>query len=147
MGIEKKSDKTDKQHARRQLLRLALILAVTFVLISLVSLWKYGNASWRDIGVMIAIIVIPIAFAMFPKIRHQIMNIIGEKRSIQRPSYRLILPIPFVLPFVFYLLTSGVEKSIPPALHCSGPARLWPFGFLSAWPRCRGLSRRYRGAG
>jgi len=101
------------------MLRLALILAVTFVLITLVSLWKHGGISWRDIGVIVAIIVIPIVLAVFPALRQQMMSIIGERRSIQRPSYRLIIPIPFVIPFVFYLLTSGVEKSIPPALQWS----------------------------
>jgi len=119
MGTEKKLGETKKRRAKNDMLRLALILAVTFVLISLFSLWKYGNASWQDIGVMATIIAIPIALAGFPAVRQQMMSIIGEKRSIQRPSYRLIIPIPFVIPFVFYLLTQGVEKSIPPALQWS----------------------------
>lgn len=119
MGIQKKSDKTKKSRNSFDMRRLALILAVTFVLISLISLWKYGTANWRDLGVMTAIIVIPIVLAIFPTLRLQMMSIIGEKRPIQRPSYRLIAPIPFVVPFVFYLLTQGVEKSIPPALQWS----------------------------
>jgi len=53
------------------------------------------------------------------KFTQQLMSVIGERRSIRRPSYRLIIPIPLVIPFVFYLLLSGVQKSVPPALQWS----------------------------
>lgn len=119
MGTQKKPDKIEKRRNSFNLYQLALIVALAFLLISLYSLWKYGSASWIDIGVMIAIIAIPIVFARFPALKKQMLSIIGEKRPIQRWSFRLILPIPFILPFVFFLLLSGVDKSVPPALQWS----------------------------
>lgn len=116
---KKNSDQRKKRGTRRYLLWLVLALVITFALIAVINWWRYGTIDWRNIGVMIAIVLFFVVMAVFPEFTGQLMSVIGERRSIRRPSYRLIIPIPFVIPFVFYLLLSGVQKSVPPTLQWS----------------------------
>lgn len=119
MRTQKNLYQRKKRGTRDYLPWVVLALVITFPLIVIFSWWRYDTINWPTIGIMLAIVAFFMVLVVFPKFRQQLMSIIGEKRSIQRPSYRLIVPIAFVIPFVLYLLLSGVQKSVPPTLQWS----------------------------
>lgn len=130
MRPQKNPDQRKKRGTRGYLQRVVLALAITFALIAVVSWLRYGTIDWQPIAIMLTIVLIFIILAVFPKFTWQLLGVIGERRSIQRPSYRLSIPIPFVVPFVFYLLLSGVQKSVPPTLQ---------WGIIAVAPTLGGL--------
>jgi hypothetical protein len=80
-------------------------------------------STWAPVlNVLIPLIIVPIMLWKIPKLRKRIWEIIGEGKS-SRPSWyrqsRFVFPFFFSIPFVFYVLSSGVTESVPPVIQFS----------------------------
>jgi hypothetical protein len=120
MQRQKSVARRNREWTKANWFRFLFTLAVTFGLIVAISWWRFHTVNWRDVGVMLALVAITALIALFPTFRNELRGIIGERRRpVQLPRYRLFLPMPFAVPFVFYLLLSDTSKSVPAALQFS----------------------------
>ena len=119
MGPKKNPDQRKKHGTRYYWLWFLFAITITFAIITVIFWWIDDHIDWQNVSVMLAIVLFVTILVVFPKFTRQLMSVAGERHSIQRPSFRLILPIPFVIPFVFYLLLSGAQQSVPPILQWS----------------------------
>ncbi len=102
---------------------LSLVLVLAFVL-TIIFKWQtfedaFGNTLALTLLVLVAIFLILLWW--FPKFRKWIRDTIGEKPPIQqqRRWYQFFLPALFAIPFVFYVLLSGIKESVPSVVEFS----------------------------
>ena len=82
-----------------------------------VWVWKgYIKTDWVSFNFILWITVIFALIYKIPKLKNFLISIIGEKNSTKYKPYRIIFPLIFMIPLVFYLLL-GSSKPMPAGLE------------------------------
>lgn len=104
---------------------LQYVLLVVLALLLALTIWSKWQTfedtlvNWTSLTFFTHIGIFLVLLWRLPRFRRWIRDTIGEGAPIQRPRYRFILPALFAMPFVLYVLLSGVKESIPPVIEFS----------------------------
>jgi len=75
--------------------------------------------NWSSLNFLVQLGIVLVLFWKVRRFRRWIMDTIGERPPIQRRWYQFLLPALFAMPFVFYVLLSGVKRSVTPVMDFS----------------------------
>lgn len=100
---------------------LLLAASALFLVLTIRSEWQTIEDSlvnWSSLTFLILLGILLVLWRI-PRFRRWVRDTIGEGAPIQRPRIRFLLPTVFIIPFVLYVLLSGVKKAVPPATEFS----------------------------